>query len=197
MKQEISAKMPQPLTKLSFERRWQQQLHPMPSVLAIISREADNVTSYLLIKRKKEPHVGKWALVGGKWDFGESLSEAVVREVKEETGLTAEFLTLRALVNYRLMPRGEADDGAHFLLFVCEVSPPRGDAREQAEGQVCWFSTKELEELNAAKQVVATDYILLEQCQNPALSLAYVEAEVIAGRQTNHVIDVVRFKAVS
>ena len=42
----------------------------------------------LLIKRKKNPFANLWALPGGHLDFNETLEEAVIREVKEETGLT-------------------------------------------------------------------------------------------------------------
>jgi 8-oxo-dGTP diphosphatase len=185
------------LTELVLQRRWQRQLHPMPSVVAVISRNIDRATRYLLIKRKKEPYAGKWALVGGKWDFGESLSEAVVREVREETGLTAVFSELGALVNYRLRPDGVTDAGAHFLLFICEVHAPSGEAHEQTEGKVRWFSTHELDELNATREAVATDYMLLKQWQNRSPSISYFEAEVIAGGEPHDVKTIVRFEALA
>ena len=44
----------------------------------------------LLEKRKNEPGRGKWSIPGGIVELGESLEQAVIREVKEETGLDVE-----------------------------------------------------------------------------------------------------------
>ncbi|MPZ82864.1 MAG: NUDIX domain-containing protein [Actinophytocola sp.] len=41
----------------------------------------------LLIKRGSEPGRGRWSLPGGRVEPGETDSEAVVRELQEETGL--------------------------------------------------------------------------------------------------------------
>jgi mutator protein MutT len=41
----------------------------------------------LLIKRGKEPLRGRWLIPGGTVELGETLEEAVVREVEEETGI--------------------------------------------------------------------------------------------------------------
>ena len=45
----------------------------------------------VLIQRKNEPFQGMWALPGGFVDFGETVEQAAVREVKEETGLDVEL----------------------------------------------------------------------------------------------------------
>ncbi len=42
----------------------------------------------LLVRRGKEPLRGRWVVPGGTVEAGETLEEAVVREVEEETGLT-------------------------------------------------------------------------------------------------------------
>ena len=42
----------------------------------------------LLIRRGHDPHRGLWSLPGGRIEAGESPEQAVVREVREETGLT-------------------------------------------------------------------------------------------------------------
>jgi ADP-ribose pyrophosphatase YjhB (NUDIX family) len=41
----------------------------------------------LLVQRAKAPSIGLWSLPGGKVEVGETLREACLREVKEETGL--------------------------------------------------------------------------------------------------------------
>lgn len=63
------------------------------TVGAIIKKEG----KVLLVKRNHEPFKGYWCLPGGHIDFGETAEQAVIREVKEETGLT---ITPRFL-NYR------------------------------------------------------------------------------------------------
>lgn len=56
----------------------------VPAVAAIVRNEAGDI---LLIERTDN---GRWALPGGAQDLGESVVDAVRREVEEETGLTVE-----------------------------------------------------------------------------------------------------------
>jgi mutator protein MutT len=75
----------------------------------------------LLVRRGKEPLKGKWSLPGGMLELGESLQDGVVREVKEETGLTVEPVEL-----IELLDRVHREDGRvryHYVIadYLCRV----------------------------------------------------------------------------
>lgn len=57
--------------------------NPPTTVQGWIERDGE----YLILKRNQEPFRGMWDLPGGFVEMGESPAEAVIREVREETGL--------------------------------------------------------------------------------------------------------------
>jgi len=62
--------------------------YPRPAVTVDILVFRNRMTEVLLIKRLHPPFEGKWALPGGFMDMDETLEEAAVRELEEETGLS-------------------------------------------------------------------------------------------------------------
>ena len=56
---------------------------PIVGVGAVIVHEGN----ILLVKRRYEPLAGRWSLPGGTVEVGETLEEALAREMREETGL--------------------------------------------------------------------------------------------------------------
>ncbi|MGA9070333.1 MAG: NUDIX hydrolase [Terracidiphilus sp.] len=74
---------------------------PLVGVGAVI---VDDAGCVLLIRRASEPLKGHWSLPGGLLELGESLTDGVRREVREETGLTVEPLELIELLDriYRM-----------------------------------------------------------------------------------------------
>jgi len=69
---------------------------PRLGVGALITDEAGRV---LLVKRRRAPEAGCWGLPGGKVDFGETLVQAVAREIHEELGITIEVGALVCIVD--------------------------------------------------------------------------------------------------
>ena len=58
----------------------------LPAVAAILFNEQGDI----LLQRRKD--VNKWCILSGHVEFGESISEAVLREIYEETGARAEIV---------------------------------------------------------------------------------------------------------
>jgi len=102
----------------------------------------------LLIRRGHGPAAGEWSFPGGRVEFGETMVEALVREVKEETGLDV------AVGDYI----GHVEvlgDTAHFVIhdfyataFDTEPLQAGDDAQE-----VAWVEFHAVAELNLVDSV--------------------------------------------
>jgi ADP-ribose pyrophosphatase YjhB (NUDIX family) len=104
----------------------------------------------LLIRRGTPPLLGEWSLPGGVLECGESLRDAVVREVHEETGLTVEVGEMLGV--YERVIR--ADDGRvryHYVLidFLCRRIAGEMKAGSDA-AEAGWFRREELPALKLA-----------------------------------------------
>jgi 8-oxo-dGTP diphosphatase len=85
--------------------------NPIPAVAAIILRDRE----VLLVKRGAEPALGKWSVPGGSVEIGETLEEALKREVREETGLEIQVGTLAGVCD--LIVRREVEIRFHYVLI--------------------------------------------------------------------------------
>jgi NAD+ diphosphatase len=114
-----------------------------PCVIVLIHRPGE-----LLLARKAEWPAGRYGLVAGFLDFGEALEEAVVREVREETGVTVKNIryvgsqawpfpsqlmagfTAEYAGGDLCVDRHELEDASWFPLDALpELPPPRSIAR--------------------------------------------------------------------
>lgn len=90
---------------------------PLVGVGAVVVHEG----RIALIQRGTEPAKGRWSIPGGLIEVGEMLSEAVVREVQEETGLVVEPVELIELLD-RIYRDGERVR-YHYVIadYLCRV----------------------------------------------------------------------------
>ncbi|AKU16714.1 hypothetical protein VV02_13985 [Luteipulveratus mongoliensis] len=83
---------------------------------------------------------GRWTLPGGGLEIGESPTDGVVREVAEETGLTAEVGSLIAVHDNVYTPHDGAPRHGIRLIFTATAS---GRCRPEADGgtdATAWFA---------------------------------------------------------
>src|SRR5580692_11418872 len=89
----------------------------IPCVGAVIK---DDQGRLLLIKRGHEPGAGLWSIPGGRIEPGETDAEALVREMREETGLAVQAGPLLGTVR-RPVPGGPAAAGGQDSSAVLDI----------------------------------------------------------------------------
>jgi 8-oxo-dGTP diphosphatase len=86
----------------------------------------------LLIQRAKPPAAGKWSVPGGKVELGESLEEAALRELREETNLSC---TLGPIVEVldRVVRNAQDEIEFHYVILDFVGKDPAGDLRASSD----------------------------------------------------------------
>jgi len=111
----------------------------------------------LLVKRANEPNRGLWSVPGGVVRLGETLHSALIREVKEETGLDIEVKDV-ACVSEEIFRNG--DIRFHYVIIDFFAEIKSGELRAGSDAMdVGWFSFDEVEEIEAVdfiKKLVKT-----------------------------------------
>ena len=115
---------------------------PQVAVGAIARRD----DCLLLVRRGHGPAGGSWSVPGGRVEAGETLHDAVVREVAEETGLRVVVERFLGWVE-RI---DESPDGDHFVIldFAVGLLDDRSEARAGSDAaEVAWVRIVDLAEL--------------------------------------------------
>jgi 8-oxo-dGTP diphosphatase len=98
----------------------------------------------LLVERGKEPLKGYWSLPGGVLETGEKLEAAIRREVREETGLEIEALSIFEIFE-RIMPDPNGRTEYHYVLidYLCRPAGGRLQAASDVS-RAAWVAEQNL-----------------------------------------------------
>ena len=100
--------------------------YPRPAVTVdcVVFGLDDADLKVLLIARDREPFAGRWALPGGFVDPDETLEQAALRELAEETGVSKVYLEqLYSFGDPGRDPRGRVVTVAYFALIAADQRP--------------------------------------------------------------------------
>ena len=125
---------------------------------------------YLMLHRiykKQDINKYKWIVVGGKFEYGEAPEVCILREVKEETGLTLLQYQLRGILTF------VSDMQEPEYIFLYTSNQFEGTLKECEEGVLTWVPKEKIEELNLWEGDKEMFRLLEEREQLFSLKLEY------------------------
>jgi 8-oxo-dGTP diphosphatase len=140
---------------------------PVVGVGAVIVHEG----KILLEKRKNAPGKGKWSIPGGLVELGESTEQAVIREVKEETGLeVGEPRLIDVINNISLNEKGRTK--YHYVIVDYLVTVRRGIPKAASDAdELKWVPFSEVEEYDLTESFRDFFRLNRQKLENPTLYL--------------------------
>ncbi len=111
------------------------------STLCYVLR-GDEVLMLHRVKKQQDINEGKWIGIGGKFEGSETPDECLLREAKEETGLTLTSWRCRGVVTFLTADPGE---GEYMYLFTADGFT--GEMTDCDEGDLQWVSREFLDAL--------------------------------------------------
>lgn len=140
----------------------------------------DDGERYLMlhrVKKENDASHGKWIGVGGKCEADESPDECMLREVKEETGLTVERWQYRGIVTFI----SDTWPNEYMHLFTADRWEGAPDMGIDDEGTLAWVDKKELMGLNLWEgDKIFLRLLLDERAPFFSLKLVYEQDEMVS-----------------
>ncbi|MCD8021204.1 MAG: 8-oxo-dGTP diphosphatase [Clostridiales bacterium] len=144
----------------------------IPTTLCYIEKE----DSYLMLHRiakKVDINKDKWIGVGGKFEDKESPEECLLREVKEETGVTLTSYRLRGIVTF------VSDRWVTEYMFLYTANAYEGEIQACNEGTLEWVPKKDLYRLRLWEGDKIFLKLIAENAPFFSLKLSYEGDELV------------------
>ena len=104
---------------------------------------------FLLAKRNKKNYFGKWVIPGGGVNYGETILQAGLREIKEETNLDVEIERLLCFKEIINLP-----GDYHSIVFFHSAKPTSFDIKISDDvSEAKFFTIEEIKKLDIAESV--------------------------------------------
>lgn len=114
------------------------------ATLCYITNKKNNSTLMIhRVKKENDYHHEKWNGLGGKFEQGESPEECATREIKEESGLTVNEITMKGFITF---PMFDGKEDWYVFLFVSDNY--EGKIIDSKEGTLAWIPNEKLTEIN-------------------------------------------------
>ena len=114
---------------------------PVVAVGAIVWKQE----RFLLIRRGKPPRQGGWSIPGGRQEAGETVHDAVHREIREEAGIEIDILGIAAVVD--LIDRDQEEIRHHYTVIDMLADWRSGETRAGDDAMdTAWVTLEEIAE---------------------------------------------------
>lgn len=111
----------------------------------------------VLVQNRVDPDWSGYTFPGGHVEKGESFTDAVIREVREETGLTIEAPRLCGIKDW------PEEDGSRYMVLLYRAERFTGTLASSGEGEVSWVELDELQTLPLADSMANMLRVFLEE----------------------------------
>ncbi len=108
-----------------------------------------NNGKFLLAERSKENYKGFWIIPGGGVEFGETIEQAALREIKEETNLDVE---IEKLIGYKEVINVPGNYHSVVFFYLAKPKHTQIEVRDDISSAK-FFSIDEIKKLNIAESV--------------------------------------------
>ena len=143
------------------------------TILTNICLVEDKTRGKVLVQYRspERNHWSGYAFPGGHIEKGESLHDAVVREIFEETGLTISHPKLVGVKNWH------TDEGVRYIVFCYKAIEFSGQIHSTEEGEISWVDKDNLPQLDLAYDMLE----LLRMMEDEELSEYYYHERIAGG----------------